>query len=155
MNFARYRIKPGSAPNLGERDPAGRSGLPASKEERTVRLAALAEQVDRLQDLLYAERRHKLLIVLKGMDTSGKDGTIRHVFSEVDPLGVRAVNFQAPAGEELEHGYLWRIHRQVPGKGEVVIFNRSHYEDVLVTRVHEWIDKAECERRYDQINAFE
>jgi hypothetical protein len=96
-----------------------------------------------------------VLIVLQGMDTSGKDGTIRHVFTEVDPLGVRAVSFRAPVGEELEHTYLWRIHRQTPGKGEIVIFNRSHYEDVLVPRVHAMIDLAECKRRYRQINDFE
>lgn len=155
MNFARLRVEPGSSSNLSARDPAARNGAPASKEERLVRLAELAQRVDVLQDLLYAEHRHALLIVLQGMDTAGKDGTIRHVFSEVDPLGVRAVSFRAPAGEELEHGYLWRIHRQVPGRGEIVIFNRSHYEDVLITRVHQWIDSAECKRRYDQINDFE
>jgi len=155
LNFTRYRVKPGSLPDLASRDPAAGNGLPAGKEERLARSAELAGRVDALQDLLYAEHLHKVLIVLQGMDTSGKDGTIRHVFGEVDPLGVRAISFRAPAGEELEHGYLWRVHRQVPGKGEIVIFNRSHYEDVLITRVHQWIDQAECERRYDQINDFE
>lgn len=155
VDFARYRVEPGTAPHLGRREPGGKGGLPVSKEERAARLAELAVQVDRLQDLLYAGNAHKVLVVLQGMDTSGKDGTIRHVFGEVDPLGVRAVSFRAPAGEELAHDYLWRIHRQVPGSGEIVIFNRSHYEDVLVTRVHGWIDRAECERRYEQINAFE
>jgi len=155
VNFTRYRVKPGSAPGLDQRDASATNGLPATKDERTARIAQLAAKVDSLQDLLYAERQHKILIVLQGMDTSGKDGTIRHVFSEVDPLGVRAVSFKAPVGEELERDYLWRVHRQVPGKGEIVIFNRSHYEDVLITRVHGWIDRAECERRYDQINAFE
>jgi PPK2 family polyphosphate:nucleotide phosphotransferase len=94
-------------------------------------------------------------VVLQGMDTAGKDGTIRHVFGEVDPLGVRAIGFRAPVGEELEHDFLWRVHRQVPRRGEIAIFNRSHYEDVLVTRVHEWIDLDECRRRYEHINAFE
>jgi PPK2 family polyphosphate:nucleotide phosphotransferase len=155
MNFNRYRVKPGAKVDLDKRDPADKTGIPAAKQDRLRRLTELAEQVDALQDLLYAEHRHKLLIVLQGMDTSGKDGTIRHVFSEVDPLGVRAVSFRAPVGEELEHVYLWRIQRQTPGKGEIVIFNRSHYEDVLVPRVHAAIDPAECKRRYRQINDFE
>ncbi|HEY7759904.1 MAG TPA: polyphosphate kinase 2 family protein [Burkholderiales bacterium] len=155
MNFNRFRVKSGAKVDLDKRDPADKTGVPAAKEERLQRLTELAKQVDALQDLLYAEHRHKVLIVLQGMDTSGKDGTIRHVFTEVDPLGVRAVSFRAPVGEELEHTYLWRIHRQTPGKGEIVIFNRSHYEDVLVPRVHAMIDLAECKRRYRQINDFE
>ncbi len=155
VNFSRYRVKAGSAARLAERDPSDTDGLPAGKEARVAKVAELAGRLDELQDLFYAEHRHRLLVVLQGMDTSGKDGTIRHVFAEVDPLGVRAVSFKAPVGEERERDYLWRIHRQVPGSGEIVIFNRSHYEDVLVTRVHGWIDTAECERRYDQINAFE
>jgi len=155
VNFSRYRVKAGSAAQLAARDPSDNHGMPDSKEARVAKVAELAGRLDRLQDLFYAEHRHRLLVVLQGMDTSGKDGTIRHVFAEVDPLGVRAVSFKAPVGEERERDYLWRIHRQVPGSGEIVIFNRSHYEDVLVTRVHGWIDRAECERRYDQINAFE
>jgi PPK2 family polyphosphate:nucleotide phosphotransferase len=155
MNFQRFRVKPGAKVDLDKRDPADKTGVPAAKEDRLRRLAELAQQVDALQDLLYAEHKRKVLIVLQGMDTSGKDGTIRHVFSEVDPLGVRAVSFRAPVGDELEHAYLWRIHRQTPGNGEIVIFNRSHYEDVLVPRVHATIDHAECKRRYRQINDFE
>ena len=89
------------------------------------------------------------------MDASGKDGTIRHVFSECDPLGIRLANFKGPTPEELAHDYLWRVHKEVPQKGEIVIFNRSHYEDVLIVKVHDWIDEAECKRRYAQINAFE
>jgi PPK2 family polyphosphate:nucleotide phosphotransferase len=155
MNFNRFRVKPGARVDLAKRDPADKTGVPADKDDRLRRLAELAQRVDALQDLLYAERKHKILIVLQGMDTSGKDGTIRHVFSEVDPLGVRAVSFRAPVGEELEHAYLWRIHRQTPGRGEMVIFNRSHYEDVLVPRLDANIDLAECKRRYRQINDFE
>ena len=97
----------------------------------------------------------KLLLILQGMDTSGKDGTIRHVFSECDPLGIRLANFKAPSSEELAHDYLWRVHQQVPKAGELVIFNRSHYEDVGIVRVHNWIDNDECKRRYAQINDFE
>jgi PPK2 family polyphosphate:nucleotide phosphotransferase len=155
MDLDRFRVKPGSRVHLSQWDPQAKDGFPDSKEERVRQLAGLAGKVDALQDLLYAQNRHKLLIVLQGMDTAGKDGTIRHVFAEVDPLGVRAVNFRAPVGEELEHDFLWRVHRQVPRRGEIAIFNRSHYEDVLITRVHGWIDLDECRRRYAHINGFE
>jgi PPK2 family polyphosphate:nucleotide phosphotransferase len=155
MDLQKFRVKPGTRVDLSKRDPAARDGVPAAKEQRTQLLAELAPKVDALQDRLYAQNRHKLLVVLQGMDTAGKDGTIRHVFGEVDPLGVRAVGFRAPVGEELEHDFLWRVHRQVPRRGEIVIFNRSHYEDVLVTRVHKWIDLDECKRRYAHINGFE
>jgi PPK2 family polyphosphate:nucleotide phosphotransferase len=104
---------------------------------------------------LYAENRRSLLIILQGMDTSGKDGTIRHVMSGFDPQGCRVVAFKKPTDAEADHDFLWRIHEASPGRGEVAIFNRSHYEDVLVTRVHGTIDEAECRRRYAQINTFE
>jgi PPK2 family polyphosphate:nucleotide phosphotransferase len=155
MKFDEFRVKPGTKLDLGKYGNAAKNGIPKDKDERLRRLQVLAPRLDALQDLLYAERKHKVLIVLQGMDTSGKDGTIRHVFGQVDPLGVRAVSFRAPVGEELDRDYLWRVHRQVPGRGEIVIFNRSHYEDVLITRVHKWIDRAECERRYEQIKSFE
>ena len=113
------------------------------------------KDLDRLQELLYAEHKHKLLIVLQGTDTSGKDGTIRHVFSGVNPQGVRVASFKAPTPEELAHDFLWRIHKQMPGTGEIVIFNRSHYEDVLIVRVHGLVSREECRRRYADINAFE
>jgi PPK2 family polyphosphate:nucleotide phosphotransferase len=155
MDLQKFRVKPGTQVHLSQCDPDARDGVPAAKDERLQLLAELAPRVDALQDLLYAQNRHKVLIVLQGMDTSGKDGTIRHVFAEVDPLGVRAVGFRAPVGEELEHDFLWRLHRQVPRRGEIAVFNRSHYEDVLVTRVHKWIDLDECKRRYAHINGFE
>lgn len=155
MNHSKFRIKPGSKVDLTKRDPADKSAVSGNKAERLAKLAEMAPRIDALQDLLYAERKHKVLVVLQGMDTSGKDGTIRHAFSMVDPLGVRAVSFKAPVGEELEHDFLWRIHRQVPRLGELVIFNRSHYEDVLIVRVHKWIDMVECKRRYEHINGFE
>lgn len=155
MNFKKLRVEPGAKAGLAKRDPSEKNGVPGKKEDRLRALAALAGKVDDLQEVLYAQRQHKLLVVLQGMDTAGKDGTIRHVFSEVDPLGVRAVSFRAPVGEELQRDFLWRIHRQVPGKGEIVIFNRSHYEDVLIVRVHGWIDMQTCQRRYAQINEFE
>lgn len=97
----------------------------------------------------------KVILLLQGMDTSGKDGTVKQVFSACDPLGIRLASFKAPSADELAHDYLWRVHAQVPAKGELVIFNRSHYEDVLIVKVHGWIDEAECKRRYQQINDFE
>src|SRR5438105_2149615 len=125
------------------------------KDKRLKSLAALSTELDRLQDVFYAAHSHKLLLVLQGMDTSGKDGTIRHVFQSVDPLGVRVASFKVPTPLERDHDFLWRVHAQLPANGEIVIFNRSHYEDVLITRVHGWIDVAECKRSYVQINAFE
>jgi PPK2 family polyphosphate:nucleotide phosphotransferase len=119
------------------------------------RVDELATQIAELQEIFYAERKRKILIVLQGMDTSGKDGTVRGVFGKIDPLGVESISFKAPTDQEKAHDFLWRIHQHVPALGEVVIFNRSHYEDVLVTRVHDWIDDKECERRYAHIRDFE
>ena len=104
---------------------------------------------------MYAEQKHKVLVVLQGMDTSGKDGVIRHVFEGVNPQGVKVASFKVPTADELAHDYLWRIHKQTPGKGEIVIFNRSQYEDVLVVRVHELVGKDVWAKRFDQINQFE
>jgi PPK2 family polyphosphate:nucleotide phosphotransferase len=118
-------------------------------------ILALSERLMAFQNILWAEKKHKILIILQGMDTSGKDGTVRSVFSQFNPLGARSYGFKAPSQDELAHDYLWRVHQQVPAFGEIVIFNRSHYEDVLITRVHEWIDTAEVKRRYAQISDFE
>lgn len=117
--------------------------------------AQLIAKIDTLQTKLYAQRQQKLLVVLQGMDTSGKDGTVRGLFSQISPMGLRAVAFKQPTDVELAHDYLWRIHQQVPVKGEIVVFNRSHYEDVLITLVQEMIDAKECKRRYAQIADFE
>lgn len=155
MPFKKYLIKPGSKIRLKDLDPDDRSASSGSKENDAKRLDDLSESLDALQDVLYAEHKHALLIVLQGMDTSGKDGTIRKVFSRVDPLGVRAVSFKVPTEQERGHDFLWRVHGQVPSKGEIVIFNRSHYEDVLVVRVHGLITDKECKRRYVHINNFE
>jgi len=108
-----------------------------------------------MQDLLHAEGRRKVLLVLQGMDTSGKDGTVRWVFSRTSPLGVRVTAFKAPSDDERAHDYLWRCHAVVPRTGEIAVWNRSHYEDVLVPVVEGWIDKAEAKRRFAQINDFE
>ena len=155
MNFSKYRVKPGSKVDLKDWDADDKSASPGNKEEDEKRLTELAVRIDELQELLYAEAKRGILIVLQGMDTSGKDGAIRHVIREIDPLGERAVRFKIPTEDELAHDFLWRVHPHAPAKGELVIFNRSHYEDVLVVRVHKLITEAECKRRYQLINAFE
>lgn len=144
-------VEPGSKIKLREFDPADTFGV--GKEEATLapNLTRLAE----LQHLFYADRRYALLIVLQGMDASGKDGTIRHVMSGVNPQGCEVTSFKAPSTEELEHDYLWRIHKAMPRRGDIGIFNRSHYEDVLVVRVHNLVAKKVWKKRYGQINAFE
>lgn len=151
----RCLVVPGSRVRLDDIPTEAVPGVPPSRQARESALARLGTELDALQDLLVAGARHKVLVVLQGMDTAGKDGTIRHVFGAVDPLGVRAVAFKAPVGEELAHDYLWRVHRQVPGAGEMVIFNRSHYEDVLIVHVLGRIDGAERDRRLRHIADFE
>jgi len=136
-------------------DPAAKPFTAGSKDGDRDRLAEIGAKLDLLQERLHAQRHQRVLLVLQGMDTSGKDGTIRGVFHEVDPLGLRIVPFRAPTPIEASHDFLWRVHMQVPGAGELAIFNRSHYEDVLVPRVTGQIDSAECERRYRQIREFE
>ncbi len=117
--------------------------------------AELGERLNKLQNLMHASGTRGLLVVLQGMDTAGKDGVIRHVFQHVSPLGVRAEAFGAPTDLEKKHDFLWRVHQKVPSRGEMVIFNRSHYEDVLVTRVRKWIDEDACKVRYAHIGHFE
>lgn len=153
-NLDQYRVNPKnfSLKNFNARDKTERS---TTKEEDVIEFARLVAEINRYQDILHAEGKRKVLLILQGMDTSGKDGTIRHVFSECDPLGIRLANFKAPNSEELAHDYLWRVHQQVPKAGELVIFNRSHYEDVGIVKVHNWINDEECKRRYAQINDFE
>jgi PPK2 family polyphosphate:nucleotide phosphotransferase len=151
----KYRVKPGSKVDLSEWDPNEKGSFEGSKKKGKKALLALNDQLEALQELLYAEHKHRVLVVLQAMDTGGKDGTIRHVFEGVNPQGVRVANFKVPTQEELDHDYLWRVHRQTPGKGEIVIFNRSHYEDVLVVRVHELVPEEVWGKRYNQINGFE
>ena len=155
MQPDQYRIKPGTKAKLSKLNPADTADYDGRKDEAKDELDELTDRLEDLQELLYAESKHKLLIVLQGTDTSGKDGAIRHVFEGVNPQGVRVANFKAPTPIELAHDYLWRVHPQAPGKGEIVIFNRSHYEDVLVVRVHGLVPDKVWRRRYDQINAFE
>lgn len=140
---------------LASINPDDRSFRSSSKAQDMLELQTLSSEVNRLQDILHASAKQKVLLILQGMDASGKDGVVKHVFSECDPLGIRVASFKAPSAEELSHDYLWRVHAQVPKSGELVIFNRSHYEDVLIVKVHDWIDEAECHRRYQQINDFE
>lgn len=126
-----------------------------SKKDGKASLKEYSKTLRDLQELLFAEHQQKILIVLQGIDTSGKDSTIRHVFGKVNPQGTKVANFKVPTSRELDHDYLWRVHPHTPGKGEVVIFNRSHYEDVLVVRVHQLVPQEVWEKRYDHINAFE
>ncbi len=150
-----YRVEPGRRVELDAWDPGDRSWFEDGKKKGVRELSELRERLDELQALLYAEHRHKVLVVLQAMDAGGKDGTIRSVFDGVNPQGVKVTSFKVPTPLELDHDYLWRVHRHTPGRGEVAIFNRSHYEDVLVTRVHGLVDEAVCRRRYAHINDFE
>ncbi len=150
-----YRIKPGGKIDLAAFDPADSSFFKGDKKEAQKKIKALNLKLEALQELLYAEHKHRLLVVLQAMDAGGKDGVIRHVFEGVNPQGVKVAGFKVPTEEELARDYLWRVHKQVPGKGEIVIFNRSHYEDVLVVRVHKLAEEKVWSCRYAQINAFE
>jgi PPK2 family polyphosphate:nucleotide phosphotransferase len=147
------RVRPGARVKLAEIDPGATYGMEKSAAEQR-----MAEDVDRLSDLqerLWAEGRHKVLIVLQGIDTAGKGGTIEHVMGAFNPQGCHVHGFKVPTPEEAAHDYLWRIHSRVPRSGEIAIFDRSHYEQVLVVRVMGLEPKAIWERHYDEINAFE
>ena len=151
----RYRVEPGSKVDLGKIDPGSTAGFKGKKAAAEKALQALGKRLEVLQESLWATHEKKVLVVLQGMDTSGKDGTIRKVFDAVNPLGVGVAAFKAPTPEELDHDFLWRVHPRVPGRGEMVIFNRSHYEDVLAARVHNLVPREVWEKRYQQINDFE
>jgi PPK2 family polyphosphate:nucleotide phosphotransferase len=150
-----FQLKPGNKVDLGELDPGSTEGFEGDKKQGLAEAARLVKELDSLQEMLYAQHKHKVLIVLQGMDTSGKDGTIRRVFEGVNPQGVKVASFKVPTAEEAAHDYLWRIHAQMPASGEIVIFNRSHYEDVLVVRVHKLVPAATWRARFAQINDFE
>lgn len=149
------RVNPGSKFKVTDIDPSDTPGFKGGKQEAASESKKLQKRLSSLQEVLFAEGKRKVLIVLQGMDTSGKDGTIEHVMGGFDPGGVRVVSFKKPTETELSHDYLWRVHANVPSKGEVVIFNRSHYEDVLIVRVHSLVPKAVWSKRYDQIADFE
>ena len=150
-----YLVKPETKVKLSKWDPNDTGDFKGGKEEGLAKLEKLNGKLESLQELLFAEHKHKVLIVLQAMDTGGKDGAIRRVFDGVNPAGVRVASFKAPTAEELDHDFLWRVHKQVPGKGEMVIFNRSHYEDVLVVRVHNYVTPEVWGKRFEQINEFE
>ena len=151
----RYRIKPGTVVELAQWDPEDRSAFDGDKDDARGVIKDLNNRLEELQELLYAEGKQRVLIVLQAMDSGGKDGTIRHVFDGTNPQGVKVASFKKPTDEELAHDYLWRVHQHTPGDGEITIFNRSHYEDVLVVRVHDLVPPEVWGRRYDHINTFE
>jgi len=155
MNFTKkLMVRPGTHVKLKDCDPDDTFGYQDDKKTQA-KQAKLILRLDDLQYLFYAVKKRALLIVLQGIDTGGKDGTIRHVMSGVSPQGCNVTSFKSPTPDELAHDFLWRIHKAVPEKGEFGIFNRSHYEDVLIVRVHKLVPKKVWKARYDEINAFE
>jgi PPK2 family polyphosphate:nucleotide phosphotransferase len=150
-----YLVRPKYKVKLSEWDPNDTGKFKGGKKQGLAQLEKLNDKLESLQELLFAEHKHKVLIVLQAMDTGGKDGVIRRVFDGVNPSGVRVVGFKAPTPEELAHDFLWRIRKGVPDIGEMVIFNRSQYEDVLVVRVHNLVPPEVWGARFAQINEFE
>jgi len=155
MNYLeRFQVKPGTSVKLKDIDPAFKDKYD-NKEAAAQETTHYQQRMNELQEVLYVERQRSLLICLQGMDTAGKDGTINHVLGAMNLQGTRVASFREPTAEEAAHDFLWRVHRATPAVGEVVIFNRSHYEDVLVVRVHNLVPKDIWSHRYDQINDFE
>lgn len=154
MHTKVHRVEPGSKVQIKDLDPDAMP-LCDDKAEGKQRSAELQERLGELQELMYAEHRQKVLVILQGMDTSGKDGTVRHVMSGMSPAGVRVTSFRKPTSEEIGHDFLWRVHAKTPADGEIAVFNRSHYEDVLVVRVHNLVSEKVWGKRYKQINEFE
>jgi PPK2 family polyphosphate:nucleotide phosphotransferase len=150
----RYRVKPGKKFHLRDRDPEDTAHV-TDKDNAIAIQQKNTQKLADLHDLLYAEQKHSLLVVLQGMDASGKDGTVKHVMSGVNPAGCTVTSFKVPSSEEAAHDFLWRIHKAVPQKGYIGIFNRSQYEDVLVTRVHKLVPESAWKSRYGRINDFE
>jgi len=150
---AELRVHPGRRVKLAGIDPSATYGY--SKDEAADELARGLDRLRSLQERIWAEHRHKVLVILQGIDAAGKGGTIEHVMGAMNPAGCPVTSFKVPTALELDHDYLWRIHARTPGTGEIAVFDRSHYEDVLVVRVHELVPKSTWSRRYDQINAFE
>lgn len=151
----RHRIEPDGTFRLSDHDPKDLGGFAGDRGEGKEALKSLTGRLEELQELLYASGKHRILVVLQATDSGGKDGTIRHVFEGVNPQGVKVASFKRPTEPELSRDYLWRVHQHVPANGEIVIFNRSHYEDVLVVRVHNLVPEERWSRRYDHINDFE
>jgi len=149
------RVKPGQSFDLSAVDSYSTEGAPDGKKATEREVTGMVDRLGELQERLWAEAKRSLLIVLQGMDTSGKDGAIKHVFRGINPVGVKVTSFKAPSDEEKRHDFLWRVHRAAPAAGEIGIFNRSHYEDVLIVRVHDWVPEPVWRARYDTIVAFE
>jgi PPK2 family polyphosphate:nucleotide phosphotransferase len=150
----RWRVPPGTAVDLAAVDTRSTDGV-ADKEEAAEAFPALHDRLRELQERLFAEHTRSLLVVLQAIDAGGKDGAIKHLFQGLNPAGSHVASFRAPTEDELDHDFLWRIHRRTPGRGEVVVFNRSHYEDVLVVRVHQLVPEDVWRPRYQLINQFE
>lgn len=150
-----HRIKPDQAVTLDQIDSRGTPAWDGDKDQGKLALRLLNTRLEALQEQLYAEGSHRVLVVLQATDTGGKDSTIKHVFDGVNPQGVKVAPFKKPTEAELAHDYLWRAHAQVPADGQITIFNRSHYEDVLVVRVHDLVEEARWRKRYDHIRCFE
>lgn len=155
MEYKKYQVKPGEKIELQNFDPNDSSEFDGKKKAGQKALLEVVEEIKALQELLYAEGKNRLLVIIQAMDTAGKDGVIRKVFGGVNPQGVRVAPFKVPSSLELSHDYLWRIHAQTPKKGEIVIFNRSHYEDVLPVRVLNLMPEEVWSKRYHHINEFE
>jgi polyphosphate kinase 2 (PPK2 family) len=155
MDFRKqFAVKPGAKVRLAKIDPSY-AGKYETHEEVRPEIQKHVERINRLQFLLYADRNQSVLVVLQALDAGGKDGVIRHVFSGMNPQGTSVFGFKQPSKDEAAHDFLWRAHLRTPGKGEVVIFNRSYYEDVLVVRVHKLVPHSVWSKRYDLINDFE
>jgi PPK2 family polyphosphate:nucleotide phosphotransferase len=153
-DFDRYRVQPGEELTLAELDTSDTASYDEAGEARD-ELAGLVEQIAELQARLYAEEQRSLLVVLQGIDAAGKDSTVKHVFSGTNPQGVRVYSFKEPSNEEAAHDFLWRYHQHTPGQGMIHVFNRSHYEDVLVVRVKQLVEEERWRSRYESINDFE
>jgi PPK2 family polyphosphate:nucleotide phosphotransferase len=153
-NANRFRVAPGAKVKLKDIDP-GFKDSHENRQDAADEIEHYQTRLRELQALLYAERRRSVLLCLQALDTGGKDGTINHILGSMNPQGCQVVGFKQPSAEESAHDFLWRIHRASPARGEVAIFNRSHYEDVLIARVHNLVPKEIWSRRYDRINAFE
>jgi PPK2 family polyphosphate:nucleotide phosphotransferase len=153
MKMDKYSPKPGTTVRLTDFDPDDDGGM--DKASAAVEIERLQERLETLQEMLYAQGKHSLLTIFQAMDTGGKDGVIKRVFSQLTPIGLHVANFKAPTAPELAHDFLWRVHQQVPARGYLGIFNRSHYEDVLIVRVNKLVPPDVWEKRYEHINAFE
>ena len=155
LDVSNFKVAEGSDLDLSTHDPNSKAGFDGDKKAGKAALPGYRKRLSELQTKLWAEKKQSLLVVIQAIDTGGKDGTIRHVFSGVNPQGVSVAGFGRPSEEELSHDYLWRIHQETPADGYVKIFNRSHYEDVLVVRVHELVPESVWSRRYRHIRDFE